>query len=633
YNEVLEQRPADKQILRMLGELYARIEDYTAAAKAYRAMFSDDPDVSREVMQRLEGLLSKIEGSIIIREILADIYMRSLMPDAAALKLREIIRLDPAKLKDAIQQLKTILKTYPMHPSAAMVLAEAFCLQGSFSEAAECYHELVKTKREVLDDVIAGYKDIIQLCPSQVLARIYLAEAYLQKGQVSETLDHYSAMLQMDPTVAETIIQKCREILKSQPQSAMAHLVLGKAYLVKGDFQRAATEAESIILADKKYAPAYLLLGEAQLNLKTLRKAADTFKQALLIDPYNQEAQEKFSRAKIQEVDNEIAALKTRLTEDPWKVSLHLDLAKLLSQKGMDEEAIRELQMALKDQTRAPFACNFLGCIYRGQGRYDLAAAQFNRALELTPPEIADFGRGVRFNLGSAYEAQGLVQKALKIYENILQEDIDFGGLKNRIKTLKATGLDCIRHKMLQLVLTQYGKGETIAVWGREGKSSLTGKKEEISVSFGQSHNTAGYEYYMKEMHKAAVEEFQLAVQLDGNYAAALNNWGAALVNENKLPEAIRRFEEVVRKNPASSLFRGNLGVACYLNGQASKARKEMETARELGLESSALDINLGDVYYFSGEIEKATRLYQRVGDFDPLKELAERRLVFKVPG
>ena len=60
YEEILAQKPGDKQTLRILGELYTRIEDYNRAAKHYAAMFSDDPEVVREVIQRLEELLKRV---------------------------------------------------------------------------------------------------------------------------------------------------------------------------------------------------------------------------------------------------------------------------------------------------------------------------------------------------------------------------------------------------------------------------------------------------------------------------------------------------------------------------------------------------------------------------------------------
>lgn len=629
YEEILALKPGDKQTLRVLGELYNRTENYLQAARCYQAMFSEDPEVMREVIQRLEDLLKKVEGSIAIREILADIYMKTLDPEAAVGKLREITRLEPNKLDEIAQRLKSVLKNYPNLPSAVLTLAEAQQRQGNYSEAVENYYQLVKVKPELMDEVIRGYREVLEFCPQQILARSYLAEALLYQNKVAEALQEFGKMVEADPSLAETVIRKCREVLKAHPQLLEAHVTLGKAYLVKGDYQRAAVEAEGVIVLDKKVTSAYLLLGEAYAKLKLGRKASETLKTALLLDPYNLRIHEKYKEAKEREMEAEIQNLKERMQEDQWRISLHLDLAKLYIQTGDRETALRELQIAVKDPARASLAYNLLGNIYRSEGRYDLAAAQYNRGLETNPGGIS---RVLRFNLGTTHEAQGDVKKAIKIYESILQEDIDFGNLKKRVKWLKATGLPCMRTKALAAVVTDSGKREIIAFWGREARSSHADRRSEISVSFGQEHNQAGFEYFMKGMCQAAEEEFTLAVQLDPRFDVALNNFGVSLAKAGRWEEARLRLSEAVQQNPASSIFYNNLGVVYFLLGKIDLGRTALEKSCALDAESAPACLNLGDIYYLNGKTEKAIELYRKIGPCDLLSDLAERRLLFKVP-
>ncbi len=632
YEELLENRPADKQTLRVLGELYTRLEKYDDAAKKYEAMFSDDPEVSQEVIQRLEELLKKREGSLFIREILTSIYMKSLRPEQAVNKLREIMRLDATRLDDVIRRLKEVLKIYPLHPEATLALAEALRRQGNFSESVENYHDLAKNQPEYLDQVVAGYQKVLEFCPQQILARSYLAEAFLYKNQIEDALLEFENMLRTDPTSAPAVVKKCLEIVKANPRMMLAHLVLGRAYLVKGDLQRAANEAEGIIAIDKKYSPAYLLLGEAYFALKMCRKAVKILHDALSMDPYNLFVQEQYRQVKQRELDMQIESLKERLGEDQWMMSLHFDLAKLYIELGQRDDAMRELQIAIKDQSRAPFAYNFMGCIYRGMGRFDLAAVQFNRASELASNELEDFVRTVKFNLFSTYEAQGNVHKAIKGYERILQEDIDFGNLKRKVKYLKATSLKSMRTKPLLLVISQYDKGEVIALWGREAKTGSS-RKEDVRLSFGQNYNNSGFDYFLKGMYKAALEEFQLAVQLDNNFAAGLNNLGVALAKEGRFSEAKLKVEDAVNMEPGSVVFHNNLGVLYLLLGQIDQAQAELEKAYTIDPELVGVCINLGDICYFKKDIRRALDLHRRAGKFDILSEIAEQRLVFKTPG
>ncbi|MDD5594473.1 MAG: tetratricopeptide repeat protein [Candidatus Margulisbacteria bacterium] len=636
YEEILAQKPGDKQTLRSLGELYTRIEDYSRAAKNYAAMFSDDPEVVREVIQRLEELLKKVEGSIEIREILSDIYMKVIDPEAAVAKLREILRLESTKLGEAVIKLKAILKNYPNHPTASLALAEALYRQGNYSEAVELYHQLLRVKPDLIEEIIKGYHEVLDTCPDQVLARAYLGEALLAKNLVLEALDEFGKMVEADPTVADTVIKKCREVLRAQPQLLPAHTILGRAYLAKGDYQRAAVEGEGAIAIDKNLTSAYLLLGEAYSRLNLLRKASQTLRTALMLDPADIEIHEKYRQVREKEIELEIEGLKTRLHEDQWKLSLHLDLAKLYLDKGNREEAVRESQLAQKDQAKAAAAFSLLGGIYRADGRFDLAAEQYNRALAAAP--APDQAKLLRFNLGSTCEAQGDIRKAIKIYETILQEDIDFGGLKKRIKNLKTTTLLSMRNHSLMAVIADFpavvgsGKKDIIAIWGRDPRLAGRARKEEMNVSFGQEHNQEGFEFFMKGMFPAAEEELLLAVGLDRRFGCALSNLGVVLAKAGKLEEARARLAEAVQVDPASSVFYNNLGVVYFLLGKTDLAATALEKSFALDPEASAICLNLGDLYYLKKDAQKALELYRRVGEFDVLSDLARRRLFCKAP-
>ena len=631
YQEILAQKPEDKSVLRIIGELYARLEKYPEAASYYMTMFNNDPEVAHEVMQRLEEMIKKIEGNIEIRFMLADVYAKAINPEAAVEKLLEIVQLEPSQVAMAADKLRAILKSYPNLPSAILALAGVLRLQGSFSESAEYYYNLLKIKPEYIDEIVKGLKQLIIDCPEQVLAHLYLGEALVGLNRPEEALAEFSEMIDSDPSAAETVIKKCRELLRNRPQLIDAHIVLGRAYLAKGDLQRAAVEAEGVVALNKSSVGAFLLLGEAYNKMNMLRKASQAMSTALSLDPYNFNVHKKFRELRCQEIDQEIAALKTRLQEDQWKLSSHLDLAKLHIMKGEAEAAIRELQQAAKDSLRAPIAYNLLGNLYRSLGRYEMASAQYSRALEFPAPELA---KTIHFNQGSIQEALGQIKKAIKSYEAILQDDIDFGNLKKRVKWLKGTSLQSLRNRPLLLVIRQYQGKELIALWGREARGQIkSARKDEVSISFGQEHNQQGFDYYMREMLPAAEEEFSLAVQLDRSFVPAINNLGVALARQGKHEEARLRFNESVQLDPASAIYYNNLGVACLLLGRFDQAQTFLEKSHALDNEAAGICLNLADLYYRRKESKKALELYARVGAFDPLSDLAEQRLLFKVPG
>ncbi|HVN67302.1 MAG TPA: tetratricopeptide repeat protein, partial [Candidatus Sulfotelmatobacter sp.] len=420
------------------------------------------------------------------------------------------------------------------------------------------------------------------------------------------------------------------DLLRLDPHLIAAHVILGRAYLAKGDYQRAAVEAEGVVALEKNSTDAYLLLGETYGKLDLLKKAAQALHTAIVLEPYNVQVHAKFRAAKMTEIDADLAGLLAKAQTDQWNAPLHFDLAKLYLEKGEREPAVRELQLAQRDPLRAPLAFNLLGNIFRSDGRYDLAAAQYNRALEAAPESLA---RTIRLNLGTTYEATGDVRRAIKIYESIMQEEIDFGNLQNRVKLLKTTSLQNMRNRPLLAVSGEPGGKEVIALWGREGRAGTRpGRKEEVDISFGHEHNQAAFEYFMKGMYSAAEEEFSLAVQLDRNFATALNNLGVTLARQGKAEAARPRLSEATQLDPSSPVFYNNLGVCYLLLGKSDLARVALEKSYALDPEAAGTCLNLGDVYYGQKEARKAIELYRKVGAFDPLTDLAERRLFCKVP-
>ncbi|MBU0687248.1 MAG: tetratricopeptide repeat protein [Candidatus Margulisbacteria bacterium] len=633
YQEVLSYDPSNKKILRTLGELNARMSRFDQAADCFAKMFSDDPEVAREVTLRLEELSSKAPTSVRIKELLADIYFRSMQPDKSVAMYEKILNLDAAQADAAVANCRKILKSYPVHPAAIISLASFLSVKQEYSEAAAEYFRLSKLKPEYLEQAIAGYKKIIKDCPNQVLAHQYLADAYLKQDRLNEAVLEYEAALSLTPEIAPEVISKCKDILKSRPNFLLGHRVLGEAYIVTGDLRQAVSKAEEIISIDKKYAAGHAILGEAYAGLKLSRKASAALHTALTLDPYNKGIHEKFKKMREKELALEVESNLTKLKEDPWKVSLHLDLGKLYLALDNNEKAIEELQLSLKDRVRAPFAYNLLGSCYRTDGRFDLAQKNFEKALEIVTPELHEFKKVLMLNLGITYEARGQLMKAVSAYEEVLAEDTNFGDLKNRIKVLKSSKIAALRSKKIICVLKDMDSQALVGLWGRDGQmSEKMSKSEAVNMSFGQNHNTDGFELFNNGMYGAAKEEFMLSTSLDSSFSPGLNNLAAMHLMEGAFEESQSNLEAAIDEDFESPVFYNNLGVLYYLKGNVGEAIKILEKAKQMDASLSAVKINLGTLWYRSGEVEKAIKLFKEITEDDVLSDIAKRRLMYKVP-
>lgn len=632
YEEMLLVSPAGKKTLRVLGDLYARVGQKEAAAAMFLKLFETDPDAYDEVVHKFEGLMEGRSTSGSIREMLAGIHLRKGNSDKAAEQYRELFKKEKFRAADIVQKYREALKISPEHPGLVNALADALVADGSYTEAAQEYKGLFRAGGQGEGTAIEGYLNILKKYPEHLLAHKFLGEAYDHLGRYEDALEEYRKVILLDQSEAEPISRRCREILKTRPDLAALHQVLGDIFIIKKEFRKAVAEAEEIIGVDGKSLDAYLLLGDGYRGLNMYAKASDSFSMALSIDPYNISVHKKLEEVRNLEVGEAIKAVKGRIREDQWRMSLHLDLAKLYLEIRDFEGAMAELQQALRDQTRAPFAYNLMGLSLKEQGKFELAVSQFKKALEVLPPELAELEKSMLSNLGSTYEALGRIDEAISTYEKIREKDVDFGGVDAKIGYLSSMNPLSLRDKMFALVVSDRDSRGLIEMWGGDPRRLSKKAAEDMGVSFAQTHNEKGFELMLKDLYKSAEEKFLQAVSLDERLPSALNNLAVIYVRQGHLDDAKAKVSAALLEDPKHAVLHNNLGVISYLKGEDKEAELEFLRALSLDPRLAVAHLNLGDTYYSGGNAKQALQSWERVKNFSVVSEIAARRLRYKTP-
>ncbi len=104
----------------------------------------------------------------------------------------------------------------------------------------------------------------------------------------------------------------------------------------------------------------------------------------------------------------------------PDDAAIEYDLALAYSQRGFEARALQHIKKALKIKPDYPEALNTLGYMYATRGKFDLARAAFEKALNdpfYQTPQIA------ALNLGELYERRGDSRKALSYYKQAVKLD------------------------------------------------------------------------------------------------------------------------------------------------------------------------------------------------------------------
>jgi len=189
-----------------------------------------------------------------------------------------------------------------------------------------------------------------------------------------------------------------------------------------------------------------------------------------------------------------------------------------------------------------------LGVIDNGTGKYEEAADQFQRAMQLEPSnEDAYIG------LGGAFERLGKPQEAENIYQKIVR----------------------------------------------------------LRPNYWRGYNLLGIFYLRQAQFDDAAKMFQKVIERTPESFRGYANLAAAYLYQAKYAEAVKPLEQSLGIHPTADTY-SNLGTAYYHLRRFADAARNYEKAVQLNDKDYTNWGNLGEAYYLSGERAKADEAYRR---------------------
>ncbi len=221
--------------------------------------------------------------------------------------------------------------------------------------------------------------------------------------------------------------------LKLQPDMANAWLFLGISLFDLNDPARAVVPLRRYTSSRRDDAEGHYYLGISLLSLENFGDAVRELLEARRTDPRNTDtlyhlaqcylhlaqskrADVKSLRTAFERTAGEIAAI------DPASVRLRQLQAGFYEADGDSDEAIRELEEAVKSHPHVQGLYYTLGCLYLKEYRHDQALAQFNSELALDSPYPRTY-----LQIGHAYTDRHQPEKAIPFLEKATHADPESG--------------------------------------------------------------------------------------------------------------------------------------------------------------------------------------------------------------
>lgn len=260
-----------------------------------------------------------------------------------------------------------------------------------------------------------------------------------------------------------------------------------------------------------------------------------------------------------EDLDKALTSYKRATDLDNTSAVLHLELAIIYIKNHSLDNAIKELNLAIKYDPGNLEPYGLLTLIYTLEKKYDLAAKEYEKFLKLAT-QLDPKNPQLYNELGQIYFQQNKLEAAEKTFKLIL----DFSP-----EDLKA----------------HYFLG---AVYERQGKI------------------------------KEAIEEFKQAAKLDPDSHMALNALGYLYAQEGiNLDEAEALILKALEYEPDNGAYIDSLGWVYYKKNMLDKAIKQLERAIGLLKDAEIYD-HLGDAYFKKGDFKNAEENWLKSLELDP---------------
>jgi tetratricopeptide (TPR) repeat protein len=420
-----------------------------------------------------------------------------------------------------------------------------------------------------------------------------------------------------DPDFA---LETAEYIIATVPRSdvavALAHRLAGAIYTNRKQYERAKGEFEKSLALGKTSedkATDHAALGIVLRFQGNDREADEQFRKAAELLPRDDfrvvvlrlgEAKPELALAELREYmkrnalksgshtffgivlgsmgrqDEAISAYRKAIKLDPDNVAARFNLAAILADKKLMDEATAEYQKAAeahpRDSRNAEFRMR-LGIILRDQGKLDEAIAEFARAIDLFPDDVS-----LHVELGVTLRQQGNSDQAIAQLQKALELDPRSFGARRWLS-------DCLREQ---------GRFDEAIVQAR--------RAIELEPRSGPARHVLGLTLLQQGNRDEAIAEFRKTLELDPRAWVAYLDLAVALQEQGKLDEAMRELRNGLMLEPRVARAYFHLGTMLREQGKPDEALAEFRRAIEIEPRDAGAHFNLASILRSQGKLGEA---------------------------
>ena len=330
---------------------------------------------------------------------------------------------------------ETLAKNSPKDKKLIIEYAQAVSAIGEGTRAEQLLMDLMRTEypndndlnqalknlsaRKTLDEGGYGALESGEGSYRDILKNKDEAVALEQESRVQKTED-----------VAERLIGEYETRLAAEPKNLKLLRDLAELHTQKGQFDKALAYYDRIKRSD--------MGSDASLDLAITNCKLRQFDQKITeINPFAPDHDEQVAALKQARADFQLAEGLKRVERFPTDMGIRYDMGVLYFQAGKINEAAAEFQKAQNNPHKRIPALNYLAQCFTRKKMYDMAARNFQRALE-EKQVFDDEKKDLIYNLGCVLETMGKKTEAIDQFKIIYESDMGYRDVAAKVDAFYA---------------------------------------------------------------------------------------------------------------------------------------------------------------------------------------------------
>jgi tetratricopeptide (TPR) repeat protein len=495
----LDNRPEGRAAL---ADFYSSVNRNDEAIKIYQDILTNSPEYARARYRIGEMMLMRGDTAGATAQV--EEVLKANPRDMQALLLRARVRLQtgqPKEIKDAIEDLKEVLKQEPNSRAGLYFMSEA-SFRANQIEQARIYAA-----------------DLERYHPDYLPAKLMQAQISLAAGDNKNALNRSSELLDLiskagpDRNISPQLLAELR--LKALTTRGSAQLGLGNTKAARADMEAARDQAPGM-------PGVYSNLAVVAIRENKQDEAISLYERALDIDKVNFDALNGLISIYVKQnhLDQAHARVDTALGAQPNFAALHYLKAQVYGYERNSGAAEGELRKTIEIEPNYLPAYFALGALFINTNQQERAISEYRKILEKRPDDASTYTL-----IGMLEDSRQNFDAAADNYRKALELDQNAAIAANNLAWLYASrnmgNLDeAVR--LAQGIVQKYPEQTGFA-------------------------DTLGWVYYKKSLYAAAVEQLQKVVARDQNSATYRFHLGMAQAGNGDKAGAKRTLSEALR--------------------------------------------------------------------------------------